>query len=152
MLRDHMLKPKRLTDFRLPYVVLVSKFIEYFGVDIEDELEESIGILNQASYLNLHKMHFTKAGNVWTVGGIGGVTASGANDHEVGPSGANQEEEQEPTAGPMDIVAYNHLKDRGHVYELNVLRGWCFTNCMNSMFFKMHITPFCNERFNDLDG
>jgi len=26
--RDHMLKAKRLTDFRLPYMVLVSKFIE----------------------------------------------------------------------------------------------------------------------------
>jgi len=31
---DHMLKTKRLMDFRLPYVVLVSKFIEYFGIDV----------------------------------------------------------------------------------------------------------------------
>ena len=46
---DHMLKAKRLTDFRLPYVVLVSKFIEYFGIDVEDELEESIGLLNHTS-------------------------------------------------------------------------------------------------------
>jgi len=51
-------------------VALVSKFIEYFGVDVEDELEESTGILNQTSYQNLHKMGFTKLGNVWTVGGI----------------------------------------------------------------------------------
>jgi len=29
--RDHMLKAKRLMDFRLPYVVLVSKFICGFG-------------------------------------------------------------------------------------------------------------------------
>ena len=46
LFRDHMLKAKRLTDFRLPYVVLVSKFIEYFGIDVEDELEDSIGVLN----------------------------------------------------------------------------------------------------------
>jgi len=59
-----MLKAKRLTDLRLPYVVLVSKFIEYSQVDMEDELEESKGILNQTSYLNLHKMGFTKVGNV----------------------------------------------------------------------------------------
>ena len=70
VLREHILKAKRLTDFRLPYVALVSKFIEYFGVDVEDELEESTGILNQTSYQNLHKMGFTKLGNVWTVGGI----------------------------------------------------------------------------------
>jgi len=46
VLHDHMLKAKRITNFKLPYVVLVSKFIEYFGVDVEDELEESIGLLN----------------------------------------------------------------------------------------------------------
>jgi len=65
VLRDHILKDKRLTYFRLPYVVLVSKFIEYFGVDVEDELEESTMILNHTSYLHLHKMGFTKVGNAW---------------------------------------------------------------------------------------
>jgi len=59
-----MLKAKRLTNFRLPYVMLVSKFIEYFGVDVEDEVEESTGLFNQTSYLNLRKMGFTKVGNV----------------------------------------------------------------------------------------
>jgi len=34
MLKAKRLKAKRLTDFRLPYVVLVSKFIEYFGIDV----------------------------------------------------------------------------------------------------------------------
>jgi len=28
------------SDDELLYVVLVSKFIEYFGIDVEDELEE----------------------------------------------------------------------------------------------------------------
>jgi len=32
---DHMMKAKRLTDFKLPYVVLISKFIEHVGVDVE---------------------------------------------------------------------------------------------------------------------
>jgi len=54
-----MLKAKRLTNFRLPYVLLVSKFIEYFGIDVEDELEESTGLLHH----NLHKMGFIKVGN-----------------------------------------------------------------------------------------
>ena len=63
MIRDHMLKAKRLTDFKLPYVVLVSKFIVYFGNDVEDELEESTGLLNQTSNQNLHKIGFLKVGN-----------------------------------------------------------------------------------------
>ena len=40
VIRDYMIKAKRLTDFKIPQVVLISKFIEYFGVDVEDELEE----------------------------------------------------------------------------------------------------------------
>jgi len=59
-----VLKAKRFTDFTLLYVVLVSKFIEYFGVDVEDELEELTRVLNQTSYLNLHKMGFIKVRNV----------------------------------------------------------------------------------------
>ena len=31
-IRYYMMKAKRLTDFKLPYVVLISKFIEHFGV------------------------------------------------------------------------------------------------------------------------
>jgi len=58
VLRDHMLKAKGLMDFKPPYVVLVSKFIKYFCVDVEDELEESTGLLNQTSYENLNKMVF----------------------------------------------------------------------------------------------
>jgi len=64
VIRDYMMKAKRLMDFRLPYVVFVSKFIKYFRNDVEDKLEESTKILNQAFYLNLHKMGFTKVRNV----------------------------------------------------------------------------------------
>jgi len=56
-------------DFKLPYVVLISKFIEHFGVDVEGELEESTGLLNHVSTVNMHKMGFTKIGNTWLVEG-----------------------------------------------------------------------------------
>jgi len=95
-------------------VVLASKFIEYFGVDIEDELTESTRLLNETSYLNIQKMGFIKVGNTWIACG---VVVGGANDHEASPSGVNQEEEQEPTIGKMDIIPYNPLEDRGLVYS-----------------------------------
>jgi len=111
---DHMLKAKRFTGYRLPYVVLVSKFIKYFGIDAEDELEESTELLNPTSYQNFDKMAFIKLGNVWTTGGI---AACGAHDHETGLSGANQEEEQEPSIGPMDIIPYEPPEDKGPMYS-----------------------------------
>ena len=90
VLRDHVLKAKRLTNFRLPYVVLVSNFIKYFEIDVEDELEESTGLLNHTSNQNLHKMGFLKVENGWRTAD---VVVSGANDHEADLSDSNQEEE-----------------------------------------------------------
>jgi len=55
-----MIKAKRLTYFNIPYVVLISKFIEHFGIDVEGELEESTDLLNHVSTFNMHKMGFTK--------------------------------------------------------------------------------------------
>jgi len=145
VLHDHMLKAKRLMDFRLPYVVFVSKFIEYFGIDVEDELEESIRLLNHTSNQNLHKMGFLKVGNGWTI--VGDVV-SGAHDHEDGPSGANQEEE--PTVGPMDLIPYNPSKDKGHVYSQ-------FERMMLNKLHELNMSQhthdnYCNERFNASDG
>jgi len=51
-------------------------------------------------------------GNAWTTFG---VVVDGAHDHEVGPSDANQEEE--PTTGPVYLIPYNPLEDRGLVYS-----------------------------------
>jgi len=142
---DYMLKAKRLTDFRLPYVILVSKFIEYFGIDVEDELEESIGLLNHTPNQNLHKIGFLKVGNARTVAG---VVVGGAHDHEVGPSGVNQEEE--PTTEPMDLIPYNPPKDRGLVYSH-------FKRTVLNQLHELNVSQhahhnYCNERFNALDG
>ena len=114
-IRDHVMKAKGLTDFKLPYVVLISKFIEHFGVDVEGELDESTGLLNHVSTLNMHKMGFTKVGNTWIVKGDQGANIEGgANDHEAGTSGGNQEEDE---PHPMAIELYNPPENTGHTYS-----------------------------------
>lgn len=61
-------------------------------------------------------MVFAKVRNVWIAWGIGGATVGGAKGHEVGPSGANQEDVDEPTTKPMEIVPHNPLEERGPTY------------------------------------
>ena len=118
-----MMKANKLTNFKLPYVVLISKFIEHFGVDVEGELEESTGLLNHVSTLNMHKMGMTKIGNTWLVEGDHGANIKvGANDHEAGTSGGNQGED-EPQ--PMTIEFYS-------------LREWFSTSFKISTWHKMH--------------
>ena len=126
-------------------MVLVSKFVEYFGIDVEDELEESTGLLNHTFNQYLHKMGFLKVENGWT---IAGVVVGGAHDHEAGLSGANQEEE--PIVGPMDLIPNNLLADRGPMYshfERMVL------NQLHELNVSQHAHHnYCNERLSALDG
>ena len=142
-----MMKAKRLTNFKVPYVVLIAKFIEHFVVDMEGELEESTGLLNHVSTLNMHKMGFTKIGNTWLVEGDHGANIEvGANDHEARTSGGNQGE-YEPQ--PMAFELYNPLEN---------------TRLTHSQFEKMVLNQlqnlnmaqnahhaYCTTRFQELD-
>ena len=132
-IRDHMMKAKRLTDFKLAYVVLISKFIEHFGVDVEGELEESTRLLNHVSTLNMPKMGFTKI-------------EVGAHDHKAGTSGGKQEED-EPQA--MAIELYNLLENTGPAYsqfERMVLNQLQDLNMAQNAYHA-----YCTTRFQDLD-
>lgn len=90
MLHDHMMKAKRLTNFYLPYVVFISKFLEYFEVDVEDELQETTGAQNHICRLNLHKMGFTKVNNNWTTERNGSINWT--NNSGDGPSVACEDD------------------------------------------------------------
>jgi len=48
-MKDHMIKSKRLTNYKLPYAVLISRMLEFFEVNLEDEISE---ILKQNSLIN----------------------------------------------------------------------------------------------------
>ena len=118
VLCDHMLKAKRLRNFRLPYVILVSKFIEYFGIDVEDELKDSTGLLNHTSNQNLHKMGFLKVGNGWTVAG---VLVGGVHDHEAGQ--VVQIKRKNLLLDPWTL--FPTTLQRTEALCTHILRGWC---------------------------
>jgi len=37
-----MVKARNMVDYRIPYIMLVSKFMEHFGVDLDGKLVETI--------------------------------------------------------------------------------------------------------------
>jgi len=41
-MKDHMSKAQKLNDYKLSYVVLVSRMLEFFEVDLVDELAETL--------------------------------------------------------------------------------------------------------------
>ena len=94
------------------------------------------------------EMEITKIGNIQLVEGDQGVNIEvGANDHETGTNGGNQDED-EPQ--PMAIELYNPLENAGPAYSqfermiLNQLQD------LNMAQNAHH--AYCTIRFQDLDG
>jgi len=60
-----MEKARRLMDYRIPYVVLVSRLIQYFQVPLEGELMESVKQGLEVSTANLNKVGLVKVNDQW---------------------------------------------------------------------------------------
>jgi len=55
----------RLSDYHFPYVVLVYKFLQYFEVDLDEELSEVVKPSHEIKNRSLNKIGFIKVGNKW---------------------------------------------------------------------------------------
>ena len=63
MIREHLFKFGKKLEYRIPYVILLSQFIEYFDIDLETEVVEEIKALNQITTANLTKIGLKKMKN-----------------------------------------------------------------------------------------
>jgi len=39
-MKNHIMRAQKLNDYKLPYAILVSRMLEFFEVDLVDELAE----------------------------------------------------------------------------------------------------------------
>ena len=92
IIKEHMQKSTRLCDYHYPYAVLVSKFLLYFEVNLEDETSELVKSTQELNNGSLSKMGFTKVGGKW-------ISKDG--DHGASSSGAANLEQDEPA--DMDV-------------------------------------------------
>ena len=60
-----MQKATRLCDFHYPYAILITKFLQYFEVDLEQELVEVVKSSSEINSGSLSKMGFTKINGFW---------------------------------------------------------------------------------------
>ena len=93
IIKEHMQKSMRLSDYHYPYAILISKFLNYFEVDLEEETFELVKSTHEVSNGSLSKMGFTKIGGRWVrKDGEQGGSSSGAHAEQY-------EEEQEVVKG-----------------------------------------------------
>jgi len=84
-----MHKSMKLSDYHYPYAILISKFLNYFEVDLEEEISELVKSTHEVNNGSLSKMGFTKIGGRWvSKDGEHGGSSSGAH-------GEHDEEDQE---------------------------------------------------------
>ena len=98
IINEHMLKSKRLADYRFPYAILVSKLIDFFGVDASNERNDHIKAVSEIDNSTLTKMGFHKIEDNW-------VVLKGKNPQtEHGASNLNNEDEDEVVPMEDDTV------------------------------------------------
>ena len=159
IIKEHMQKAMRLSDYHYPYVVLVSNFLLYFEVNLEDETYELVKSTQELNNGSLSKMGFTKVGGKWiSKDGDLGASSSAAADleqdepvdidvqHEdppedyqdVGPSaGAGNQEERMQTMSPFERLMVNRLdsfaENQRNLHDLCVSNFQRFDNRFDNM-------------------
>jgi len=160
IIKEHMQKAMRLSDYHYPYVVLVSKFLLYFEVNLEDETSELVKSTQELNNRSLNKMGFTKVGGKWIskdgdLGASSSVVADLEQDepahmdaqHEdppedyqdVGPTaGAGNQEERIQTMSPLERLMVNRLDSFGE--NQRNLHDLCVSNFqrIDNRFDSMH--------------
>ena len=85
-----------------PYAILISKFLPYFELNIEEELTEVIKPSSEINSGSLSKMRFTKIGGRWV----------SIDDDQAGPSGTNEGNEPKNAATQEEPVI--ETQEAGH--------------------------------------
>ena len=78
-----MQKSMRLSDYDYPYAILISKFLNYFEVNLEDETSELVKSAHEVNNGSLSKMSFTKINGRWVSkdGKHGGISSGIHAEH-----------------------------------------------------------------------
>jgi len=72
----------RLSDYHYPYAILVSKFLLYFEVNLEDETSALVKSTQELNNGSLSKMGFTKVDGKW-ISKDGDLGASSGGDADL---------------------------------------------------------------------
>jgi len=106
IMKEHMQKSMRLSDYHYPYAILISKFLNYFEVNLEDETSDLVKSTHEVNNGSLSNMDFTKINGRWvSKDGEHGGSSSGVHveHHEEDQEAAegtdmNVQDEEQPVA------------------------------------------------------
>jgi len=157
--KEHMLNSIRLCDYHYPYAILITKFLHYFEVDLEDEQFELVKTTSEFNNGSLSRMRFTKVNGRWVGNGSDHVgSSSGAHveyEDEDQPHVDATEGDAEVEAGEDGVGAYEVGQSAGNMGErITSMSPFerLMLSRMNSFVDEQRSHhEFCVSRFQDLD-
>jgi len=95
VIKEHIIKIRKKLEYNIPYVVLISHFIEYFEIDVEGEVVETMKAQNEITGVTLNKIGLKKINDdYWAC--------------KVDEEGIDQQQEQEDEGAGTSVVATAH--------------------------------------------
>ena len=67
LIEDIMLKCHQSIDFEFPYAVLTSRFIDYFNIDVSNEIVDFTKAFNEITKRHLMKLGMTYVDHEWVM-------------------------------------------------------------------------------------
>ena len=66
VIKEQLVRIKKKPEFKIPYAILISSFIEYYDIDVENELNEEVNAPSEITVATLNKIGLKKVnGNQW---------------------------------------------------------------------------------------
>ena len=65
LIEDIMLKNHRLVDYEFSYAILASRFIDYFNIDVSNEIVDFTKASNEITERHLKKLGMTYVDHEW---------------------------------------------------------------------------------------
>jgi len=124
ILKEHMQKSMRLSDYHYPYTIVTSKFLHSFEIDLEEELTEVVKPSHEVNNGSLSKMEFTKIRGKWVskdgvkVGSSTGIHAEDGGEEQfvaAGDDGDDGNQVGQGNEGPDE--AFNVGPSAGNLNE-----------------------------------
>jgi len=98
IIKEHMQKSTRLSDYHYPYAILISKFLHYFEVNLDGETSELVKSTFEVNNDSLSKMGFININGKWVSkdGGQGGSSSDLHAEH-------GEEDQEDNEGADMDL-------------------------------------------------
>jgi len=151
LIEDIRLKSHRLVDYEFPYVVLASRFIDYFNIDVSNEILDFTKASNEITKTHLKKLGMTYVDHEWIMAREPPTTTNINQMEEEVVEEAQQEPAQQCNPfeslmiQKMDVILHLHQEHQAEVHSSLENITTRLENIETRLFLNNLLNPYEDE-------